>query len=261
MMGKKIIRWLMAAVCVVGMNVGFTACSSDGGDENSSFSEKSVENYVVGYKWYLDGNTHSEFRFYRNRLVTRVSDTRITSGMLTYETPCFMGTWQVVDGKLITTFTSGTHGGFDWNNILFGSLTITELRTNFKKIVVTAPNGDSHELSSYMKSYGSNNEFVDYTDASDHDGALVGTWMATGYKNDQPIDFKMTINKSGKVRFTAPSENIDFTTTCTTKNGHVTFDHFLAPTVGSYSFIYIREKETIKLYSEKNALQIWAWRK
>ena len=112
-----------------------------------------------------------------------------------------------------------------------------------------------------MKSYGSNNVFADYTDASGHDGALVGTWRATAYKNGQAIEFKMVISKRGEVHFTAPSENIDFTTTCTTKNGHVTFDKYLAPTTGAYSFIYEREEERIRLYSTKNAQQLWAWKK
>lgn len=257
---KKTFRMMLLLAMMAATCVSMGSCSDDDGDDGT-FSEQRVEEYVTGYKWYLDQSKHSEFRFYRNRLVTCKSSGRVTSGSLTWAESNFFGTWAVADGKLVTTFTTGAYEGFDWNSILYGSLTITELRSNFKSIRATAPNGDAHELSSYMVSYGTKNEFIDYTDASVHDGALVGTWMETGYKNGQPIDFKMTINKSGKVRFTAPSENIDFTTTCTTKNGHVTFDKYLTPTAGTYSFIYEREKETIRLYSEKNAQQIWAWKK
>ncbi len=257
---KKIFSFLLMSAMLLTMGACVASCSS-GDDDDDTISEQRVENYITGYKWYLDNNERSEYRFYSNRLVSSMSSGKITSGTLTYPESKFFGTWAVVDGKLVTTFTSGAYGGFDWNNILYGSLTINELLTNVKEIRATAPNGDPHELNSYMKSYGSNNVFVDYTDASDHDGALVGTWRTTAYKNGQGIAFNMVIDKKGKVRFTAPSENIDFTTTCTTKNGHVTFDKYLTPTAGPYSFIYEREEETIRLYSTKNAQKIWAWKK
>ena len=257
---KKIFSFLLMSAMLLVMGASVASCSSDN-DDDGTISERRVESYVTGYKWYLDNNERSEYRFYRNRLVSSKSSGKITSGSLTYDASIFFGTWAVVDGKLVTTFTSGTYGGFDWNDILYRSLTITELWSNTKRIDATAPNGDPHNLSSYMKSYGSNNEFIDYTDDSDHDGALVGTWRMTAYKNGQAVDFTMTIYKKGKVNFTAPSENIDFTTTCTTKNGRVTFDKYLTPTAGTYSFIYEREKETIRLYSTKNAQQLWAWKK
>lgn len=252
---KKIFRFLLMSAILLTMGASVASCSS-GDDDDDTISEQRVENYITGYKWYLDNNERVEYRFYRNRLVSSMSSGKITSGSLTYPESKFFGTWAVVDGKLVTTFTSGAYGGFDWNSILYGSLTINELLTNVKEIRATAPNGDPHELNSYMKSYGSNNVFADYTDASDHDGALVGTWKTTAYKNGQAIGFKMVIDKKGKVRFTAPSENIDFTTTCTTKNGHVTFDKYLTPTAGTYSFIYEREEERIRLYSTKNAQQL-----
>lgn len=257
---KKIFRMTMLLAMMAAACVSMGSCSSD--DDDGTFSEKRVEKYVTGYKWYLDNNKHNEYRFYRNRLVTETGETKVTSGMLTWPESNFFGTWSVVDGKLITTFTSGAYEGFDWNSILYGSLTITELRSNFKTIEATAPNGDAHELSSYMVSYGTSNDFVDYTDASDHDGALVGKWWATAYATDgTAAKFTMTVGKKGKVRFTAPQINIDNTTTCTTKNGHVAFDLFLTQGTGSRSYIYVREKDKIVFYNEDNAQSAWVWQK
>lgn len=191
-----------------------------------------------------------------------MSSGKVTSGSLTWAESNFFGTWAVVDGKLTTTFTSGAYGGFDWNSILYGSLTITKLRTNTKTIEATAPNGDSHDLSSYSWELGSNKDFVDYTDASDHDAALIGTWQTTGYTNEgSSVQFTITVGKKGDVRFTAPSVSIDFTSTCTTKNGHVSFDEYLSPSMKNRSFVYIREKETIRLYDEQNAQTLWTWQK
>lgn len=254
---KKIFNFLLMAVMLIAVGASVASCSSDD-DGGGAISEQRVEKYVVGYKWYLDRKQKSEFRFYRNRLVTCMSSGKVSSGSLTYAESNFFGTWAVVDGKLVTTFTSGAYEGFDWNNILYGSLTITELRTNFKTIEATAPNGDSHELSSY----GMYNDFVDYTDASDHDGALVGTWETKGYNSEgSGIWFTITVEKNGKVKFTAPSIDVDFTSACQTKNGHVSFDEYLTPSMKSRSFIYIREKETIRLYDEQNAQTLWTWQK
>ena len=259
---KKIFSFLLMSAMLLTVGASVASCSSDD-EDGGTISERRVEKYITGYKWYLDGKKKTEFRFYRNRLVTCMSGSgSITSGSLTYAESNFFGTWSVVDGKLVTTFTSGAYGGFDWNSILYGSLTITELRSNFKSIKATAPNGDPHELSSYMVSYGTGNDFVDYTDASDHDGALEGTWWTTGYASDgTSANFTMTIGKKGKVRFTAPNINIDNNTTCTTKNGHVTFDLYLTQATRTRSYIYVREKNKIVFYNEDNAQSAWVWQK
>lgn len=251
---KKIFSFLLMSAMLLTVGASVVSCSDD--DEGDGIiSEKRVERYVTGYKWYLDSKKKGEFRFYRNRLVSRMSGSAVTSGSLTWDASNFFGTWAVVDGKLVTTFTTGAYGGFDWNSILYGSLTIDELRSNFKIINVTDPDGYSHDLGSY----GMNNLFVDYTDASDHDGALEGTWKAMAHKGDRNITFTIKIGKEGKITFIAKSENIDFTTTCTTKNGHVTFTHLFEPGTNPRSFIYIREKDEIRFYSEENAQSVWTW--
>lgn len=254
---KKIFSFLLMSVMLLAMGVSVASCSSDDEDDGI-ISEQRVEKYITGYKWYLDSKKKTEFRFYRNRLVSRMSSGgSVASGQLTYAASNYFGTWSVLDGKLVTTFTTGPYEDSDLNSILYGSLTIDELRSDCKIINVTDPDGYSHDLGSY----GMSNRFVDYTDASDHDGALEGTWKAMAHKGERNIMFTIKIGKQGKITFIAKSENIDFTTTCTTKNGHVTFTHLFEPGSSSRSLIYIREKDGVRFYSEENAQQIWTWDK
>ena len=254
---KKIFSFLLMSAMLLAVGVSVVSCSSDD-DDGGIISERRVEKYITGYKWYLDGKKKTEFRFYRNRLVSCMSGVgSVASGQLTWAASNYFGTWAVVDGKLITTFTTGPYEDSDLNSILYGSLTIDKLRSDCKIIDATDPDGYSHDLGSY----GMSNQFVDYTDASDHDGALEGTWKAMAHKGERNIIFTIKIGKQGKITFIAKSENIDFTTTCTTKNGHVTFTHLFEPGSSSRSLIYIREKDEIRFYSEENAQQIWTWDK
>ena len=254
---KKIFSFLLMSAMLLVVGASVASCSDD--DENDGIIyEKQVERYVTGYTWNLDFKKQPDFRFYRNRMVSRMGCSgSVASGQLTYAASNYFGTWAVVDGKLITTFTTGAYGGFDWNSILYGSLTITELRPDCKGIEATDSAGYSHWLSSSEIS----ERFVDYTDNSDHDGALEGTWEALAHKGERNIIFTIKIGKQGKITFIAKSENIDFTTTCTTKNGHVTFTHLFEPGTSSRSLIYIREKDEIRFYSEENAQSVWTWEK
>ena len=254
---KKIFSFLLMSAMLIAVGASVVSCSDD--DEGDGIiSEQRVEKYVTGYKWYLDGKKKTEFRFYRNRLVSRMGGSgSVASGQLTYAASNYFGTWEVVDGKLVTTFTTGPYEDSDLNSILYGSLTIDKLRSDCKIINATDPDGYSHDLGSY----GMSNLFVDYTDASDHDGALEGTWKAMAHKGERNIIFTIKIDKQGKITFIAKSENIDFTTTCTTKNGHVTFTHLFEPGTNPRSLIYIREKDEIRFYSEENAQQVWTWDK
>jgi hypothetical protein len=75
---KKIFRMMLLLTMMTTACVSVSSCSSD--DTDGTFSERSVEEYVTGYKWYLDNNKRSEFRFYRNRLVSSMSSGKVTSG-------------------------------------------------------------------------------------------------------------------------------------------------------------------------------------
>ena len=252
---KKSIKMTMLLAMLLAIGTSVTSCSSDDEDDGI-ISEQRVEKYITGYTWHLEYKKQPDFRFYRNRLVSRMgSGGSVASGQLTYAASNYFGTWAVVDGKLITTFTTGPYEDSDLNSILYGSLTIDELRPDCKGIEATDSAGYSHWLSSSENS----ERFVDYTDNSDHDGALEGTWEALAHRGGRNIIFTIKIGKNGKITFIAKSENIDFTTTCTTKNGHVTFTHLFEPGTNSRSLIYIREKDEIRFYSEENAQQIWTW--
>lgn len=254
---KKIFSFLLMSAMLLAVGASVASCSDDD-EDGGIISEKRVERYVTGYTWHLEYKKQPDFRFYRNRLVSRIgSGGSVASGQLTYDASNYFGTWAVVDGKLITTFTTGPYEGFNSNSILYGSLTIDELRSDCKGIEATDPDGYSRWLSSSEMS----DRFVDYTDASDHDGALEGTWEALAHKGEHNIIFTIKIDKNGKITFIAKSENIDFTTTCTTKNGHVTFTHLFEPGSNSRSLIYIREKDEIRFYSEENAQHVWTWDK
>ena len=129
-------------------------------------------------------------------------------------------------------------------------------------IPVTEPANGPEDVEEIVGCCYTGNDFVDYTDASDHDGALIGTWWTTAYASDgTAANFTMTIGKKGKVRFTAQKIDIDNTTTCTTKNGHVAFDIYLTQGTGSRSYIYVREKDRIVFYNENNAQSAWVWQK
>ena len=254
---KKSIKMTMLLAMLLAIGTSVTSCSSDDEDDGI-ISEQRVEKYITGYTWHLDFKKQPDFRFYRNRMVSRMGGSgSVASGQLTYAASNYFGTWSVVDGNLITTFTTGPYEDSDLNSILYGSLTIDELRSDCKGIDATDPDGYSHWLSSSENS----ERFVDYTDNSDHDGALEGTWEALAHKGERNIIFTIKIGKQGKITFIAKSENIDFTTTCTTKNGHVTFTHLFEPGSSSRSLIYIREKDEIRFYSEENAQSVWTWEK
>jgi|GEM_PF-6579479 hypothetical protein len=75
---KKIFRMMLLLTMMTTACVSVSSCSSD--DTDGTFSERSVEEYVTGYKWYLDNNKRSEFRFYRNQLVSSMSSGKVTSG-------------------------------------------------------------------------------------------------------------------------------------------------------------------------------------
>ena len=80
---KKFFRMIMLLAMMAAACVSMGSCSSS--DDDGTFSEQRVEEYITGYKWYLDHNKRSEFRFYRNRLVTCMSGSgSITSGSLTW---------------------------------------------------------------------------------------------------------------------------------------------------------------------------------
>lgn len=244
--------------------VGLTSCSSDG-DGTIGINPIEIENYLYGKRWtfreaYMSGSD-AQYSFFRNHLVMDFRGPgKLVSGMLTYGPYYFFGTWHTAGDNLLTTFTVGTYKDFDMENLLRGTLTVTELASDGLQVTCKDSVGETYYFQHTNDFGAGKTSFTDYTDASAHDGALHGTWEMTAYKGDStPFDLTIMVDKKGNVRFVAESEGIDFTTTYTTKNGHVTFTHFLTPNSPQYSFIYIRSDKMLEFFSETNAIPITRW--
>lgn len=253
---------VLVSLCAL---AGMTSCSDD--EDPFSITSSNIDNYLYGKIWFfyeysMDWSKYkTEYTFYRNHLVMSLSSGgNVAGGMLTYGTSRYFGTWHTEGDKLVTKFTAGPYKDV-LEKILHGILTVTELSRNKDEITCTDPSGETRYLRNYMNGLETNT-FIDYTDASDHDRALHGTWKMTAYKDGvTPVDFIVTMNPNGEVRFQAESENIDFTTTYTTKNGHVTFTHIFSPNSPQYSYIYLRTEKMVDFFSEDKALSTWQWKK
>ena len=262
MEGKFLKNSVLSILLSLGVCVSLTSCD---GDENIGINSYEIENYLYGKRWtfreaYMSGSD-AQYSFFRNHLVMDFrSSGKLTSGMLTYGPNYFFGTWHTAGNKLLTTFTVGTYKTSDMENLLRGTLTVTELASDGLKVTCTDSVGETYYFQHTNDFGAGKTSFTDYTYASAHDGALHGTWEMTAYKGGTtPFDFTITVDKKGNVRFVAESEGIDFTTTYTTKNGHVTFTHFFTPNSPQYSFIYIRRDKSVEFFSETNALTFTKW--
>ena len=264
-MKGKILKNGVVAICLsLGLCVSLTSCD---GDENIGVNSSRIENYLYGKRWTFReafmNFSETKYSFFRNHLVMSFSSSgKLESGMLTYGPSYFFGTWHTAENKLLTTFTSGSYWQPGMENLLCGTLAVTELASDGLQVTCTDSAGTTYYFEHANGIGERENSFTDYTDASSHDGALHGTWKMTGYKGGTtPVDFTLTVDKKGNIRFVAESEGIDFTTTYTTKNGHVTFTHFLSPNSPQYSLIYIRRDKSVEFFSETKAITVTQWLK
>ena len=262
-MKGNIFKNCVVAICLsLGFCVSLTSCD---GDENIGVNSSKIENYLYGKRWtfreaYMNFS-ETKYSFFRNHLVMSFSSSgKLESGMLTYGPSYFFGTWHTAGDKLFTTFTSGSYWQPGMENLLGGTLAVTELASDGLTVTCTDSAGTTYYFE-HVNDFGSGEtSFTDYTDASAHDGALHGTWEMTGYKDGTtPVDFTLTVDKKGNIRFVAESEGIDFTTTYTTKNGHVTFTHFLTPNSPQCSLIYLRRDKVVEFLSETKAIRVTLW--
>lgn len=262
-MRQSIRKCAMAVLVSLCALAGFTSCCDD--NDPFSITSSNIDKYLYGKIWSLWGKDKTEYTFYRNHLVMSYSTgDKIVGGMLTYDTSLYFGTWHTEGDKLITKFTAGPYKDV-LEKIFYGTLTVTELSRDKNEITFTDPSGKTCSLNRYWNSLD-RRTFTDYTDASDHDRALQGKWKTTvlwrkNGANGIPVDFIITISRNGEARFQAESENIDFTTTYTTNNGHVTFTHFFSPNSPQYSYIYVRTEKMLEFFSEDDALRTWQWKK
>lgn len=244
-MKNKSFRLLIAIVSIFTLCLCFPACNSSGDDDSYQEMMKTLNltNFLVGKKWTLDGHSKSYYRFFRNHMVmTESVDGKLTSGMLTYNSGLFFGAWRISGDTLRTTFNYGPYQKTDnWNYYLYGTL-ITQgvpKSANSQSIDWKGTDGVSHYFSYEWK-----NRFVDYTDESDHDRALHGTWKSTKFIiNKVNCTCHMTFYKDGSTRIWADEVNIDFKSTYTTKDGIVKLDAYVVPSNKNVMFLYVREKD------------------
>lgn len=244
---KKYFVW---AVLCMAVGMVFGSCSKDEEDPLT------VERVLTGRYYILDGHKNTTYAFYKNHLVVCNGGTSVVSGMLAGGDSFFLGQWQLTGDRLTTTFTSGSYGGFDWNKILYGTLTDVHISDYSEQAIVCKDgHGTEHTL---FNNQGK--EFKDYTDDTAHDKAVQGMWNMQAYSNNKPINCTMEVKGDGTARFVIPELDIDFTTTYTTRNGHIAFESYLLPnSKDKNSFIYIREANDLEMFTEDNAVRVWSW--
>lgn len=236
-------KWFLWAVLCMAC-VGFSAC---GGDDEEEVS-MNVQSVICDRVWVKDGNKNGYVKFYRNHMVELSGGANAAGGALAGGESLFFGEWSASGDKLRSSFTTGSYGGVDLRNMLYGTLTLTKNNENtwltFKEM-----NECEH---SFMKKA----TFTDYTDDTAHDKALHGRWNMTVYADGQAMPCVMTIRKDGTMNYEVKTTGLDVNTSYTTKNGRVEIKDFIVPD-NRAAFLYVREDDVIKFFSEENAVKIW----
>lgn len=259
-MKKIITRLLMVCFSIFTLCISLSACSDGSEDEfQDVVKTRDLTNFLVGKKWTRDNVKSTSYKFFRNHMVMSESSGNVSSGMLTHDDGPFVGTWRINGDTLRTTFQYGPYQRTDdWDNILYGTL-ITQgvpKNANDQSISWNGKDGISHYFSYEWK-----NKFKDYTDESDRDGALHGTWKCTKYAiYHVECACYMTFNKDGSLHIWADNVDVDFNSTYTTKDGMVTLGAYLVPTNKNVKLLYVRESDgQIRFYSpsDTDGQDVW----
>lgn len=242
---KKYFVW---AVCVMAMCV----MGSCGGDDEPSV-EDAITKHLCGVQW-KEHDTNRMVRMYRNHLVETWLNGKVVGGQLTYDDGTFYGAWSLVGDKLTTTFTAGNNTGFDQNMLMHGTMKVRLGEWN--AWYGTDAGGKEHSY------YYDNKSFTDYSDSTDHDGALHGQWKMNTYVDGAEHVCNVTVNGNGTVRFQIKGDDVDFTSNYRTKNGCVYFDAFMVPTIVNQSFIYTRtEADKVNFHTADKGVYYFSWTK
>lgn len=237
---KKYFVW---AVLCMAMCVG--VCSCDGDDETE---KTTIENCLGGKVTVLDDDEKGKLLFYRNHLVVYIEDKNNVRDACGYMCGIGVGTWRDRGNALSSMFTASQNTYKSFKEMLPENLSVVEKGSN-----VLLMEDDSYK-SHGLKVMGT---FEDYTDNTEHDKALYGTWTnsplywntETGFQTE--LHCSMTINKNGTMRMVVPELNTDFTTTYITKDGRVTFEKYDENGWDiEKTFIYVREGARLMMFSE-----------
>lgn len=252
---KKIFSFLLMAAVFLAGGASMTSCSSnDDEDRYEQDNSKEVSDFLGGKEWYW-GEGGRTYSFYRNHMVVRdAGGVSVGGGVGGYDWG--FGTWQVVNGNLVTKFDVCANSKVDLSQLFNDTIYSVYRDPTSQKIKGNKSNGSEAYLSLHK-------QMADYTDDTPHDKALHGTWGANvhDYTNNVDLQCTMTINPDGTARFTMSDGRSDINTTYTAKNGHVTFANYLTADIQNQSFIYLRNEMLIQLIDEKDALVAWRWYK
>ena len=248
---KKIFRFLLMAAMLLAMGASVVSCSSDD-DGDKQDNNKEISEFLQGKEWFL-GEGGRAFSFYQNHMVLMdAGGVAVGGGVGGYDWA--FGTWQVANGNLVTKFDVCANSNVNPSQLFYE--TIYSVYRDPKSPKIKGKTSDGSEL--YLSLY---KQIADYTDDTPHDKALHGTWVTDvhEYSSNTDLQCTMTINPDGTARFEMSDGRKEVNTTYTTKNGHVTFAHYLTAGIENQSFIYLRNEMQIQLIGEKDALIAWRW--
>ena len=248
---KKIFSFLLMAAMLLAMGASVVSCSSDD-DGDKQDNNKEISEFLQGKEWFL-GEGWRAFSFYQNHMVLMdAGGVAVGGGVGGYDWA--FGTWQVANGNLVTKFDVCANSNVNPSQLFYE--TIYSVYRDPKSPKIKGKTSDGSEL--YLSLY---KQIADYTDDTPHDKALHGTWVTDvqEYSSNTDLQCTMTINPDGTARFEMSDGRKEVNTTYTTKNGHVTFAHYLTAGIENQSFIYLRNEMQIQLIGEKDALIAWRW--
>lgn len=250
---KKIFSFLLMAVMLLAMGTSVASCSSnDDGDKQDN--NKEISDFLEGKEWFL-GEGGRTYSFYRNHMVLMdAGGVSVGGGVGGYDWA--FGTWQVANDNLITKFDVCANSNVNPSQLFYETIYSVYRDPKSPKIKGKLSDGSEVYLSFYK-------QMTDYTDDTPHDKALHGTWVADvhEYNSNTDLQCTMIINTDGTAAFRMSDGRKDINTTYTTKNGHVTFAHYLTAGIMNQSFIYLRNEKMVQFIDERNGLIAWRWYK
>lgn len=252
---KKFFSFLLMATMLLAVGASVTSCSSEGDADDVKDNSKEVAEFLEGKEWYL-GDGGRTYSFYRNHMVLMDAGGVAVGGAFTGGYDWAFGTWQVTNGNLFTKFDVCANSNVNPSKWFYETISSVYRDPKSPKIKGKLSDGSEVYLSLHKN-------MTDYTDDTSHDKALHGTWVTDvhEYNSNTDLQCTMIINPDGTVVFRMSDGRQDVNTTYTTKNGHVTFAHYITAGIENQSFIYLRNEMMIQLIGEKDGLIAWRWYK
>lgn len=235
--------FLMAMLMAMSIGV-FTSCSKDE-EENV---KPTLEEIISGKTWTVD-QTKKAYRFYKNHSAVYMGNGSSSVDKAYHSGSGYaVGTWATMGDALNVSFRDGRTKDVNYDAIVMDNWSVQESETMLIKLL---------DRNKQMVALNAVDTFTDYTDDSEHDGALCGTWTSTKYW-DMPgtgytgtLHLTMVISNDGTYMYAAKELNVLYASTYKTKDGVIEFEEFDVFKWGPMGWIYIREGNT--LFMQANA--------